>query len=139
MVYTDYCTCFYDKKEGKVCFYDEMKDRFLEKRTVKSSSEAQLIMQSWVARAPKGIICQIIGDAVENKVLDESVRCTYERCLSCEHANCLTGQAARKGLDTYNGFMKMLEEAEDVGDIIYEDEQSSSNFLGGNVKWQKVW
>ena len=58
MVYTDYCTCFYDPEEGKVCFFDEMKDRFLEKRKVTGPKEADTVMKAWVASAPNGIICQ---------------------------------------------------------------------------------
>ena len=120
MVYTDYCTTFYEPEDGMVCFYDEITDRFLEKRTVGSAAMAQALMESWVASAPSGIICQIIGHAVASS--EETVPCSYERCLSCEHANCLTGQAARKGIDAYNEWMQMLEEAEDVKDIIYEAE-----------------
>lgn len=61
IIYTDYCTCFYEPANKKVYFYDEITDRFIKKQPVKDNEEADRLMDSWVNNAPKTIICQKIG------------------------------------------------------------------------------
>ena len=56
--YTDYCTCFYLSEDHTVCFYDEIEDRFIKKQKVADKTEADTLMQSWVANAPESIICE---------------------------------------------------------------------------------
>lgn len=63
--YTDYCTCFYDREDNKVYFWDEIKDRAFEKLKVKDSKEAAVVMQEWIGNAPKNIICDCLDD-IEN-------------------------------------------------------------------------
>lgn len=58
--YTVYCTCFYDAENKKVCFYDEIKDRYIRRQKVKDKEEAEKLMQAWVDNAPADVICQMI-------------------------------------------------------------------------------
>lgn len=58
--YTDYCTCFYDSKEKSVYFWDEIKNKTIDKQKVKDRDEAGVVMRIWQDNAPQGIICQII-------------------------------------------------------------------------------
>ena len=61
IVYTDYCTCFYEPATGKVYFYDEITDCFLKEKSVKDKTEADTLMKNWVTNAPENIICQQIS------------------------------------------------------------------------------
>lgn len=61
MKYTDYCTTFYDARDGMVYFYDEMKDRMLGKQKVSGKEEAAAVMQGWIENAPKDVICEAVG------------------------------------------------------------------------------
>lgn len=58
--YTDYCTCFYEPKENKVYFYDEIKESVIEKQSVADKKEADIVMRIWQDNAPQGIICQLL-------------------------------------------------------------------------------
>lgn len=59
--YTDYCTCFYQPKENKVYFYDEIKEKVIKKQKVADKKEADIVMRIWQDNAPQGIICQIVN------------------------------------------------------------------------------
>lgn len=58
--YTDYCTCFYEPKENKVFFYDEIKESIIGNEKVNDKSEADIVMRIWQDNAPEGVICQIL-------------------------------------------------------------------------------
>ena len=60
--YTDYCTCFYVSEENIVIFYDEIKERLIEKQAVKDGKEADIVMRIWQDNAPESVICQILKD-----------------------------------------------------------------------------
>lgn len=58
--YSDYCTCFYVPEENTVFFYDEIKERTIEKKKVNDKEEADTVMRIWQDNAPESVICQII-------------------------------------------------------------------------------
>jgi hypothetical protein len=58
--YSDYCTTFYDEDDNMVYFWDEMKDRGIDKQKVSGHIEALVIMQAWKDNAPEGVICEIL-------------------------------------------------------------------------------
>ena len=60
--YTDYCTCFYVPEKNIVVFYDEIKERPIEKQAVKGGKEADIVMRIWQDNAPESVICQILKD-----------------------------------------------------------------------------
>ena len=56
--YTPYCVTFYER--GQVYFYDEIKDRIIEKVAVSSEEEALRLQKQWLDNAPSNVICQKI-------------------------------------------------------------------------------
>lgn len=60
--YTDYCTCFYVPEKNIVVFYDEIKERLIEKQAVKDGKEADIVMRIWQDNAPKNVIAHILGE-----------------------------------------------------------------------------
>ncbi len=58
--YTDYCTTFYDARDGMVYFYDEMKNRMIGKQEVSGKEEAAAVMQEWQGNAPRNVICEML-------------------------------------------------------------------------------
>lgn len=58
--YTGYCTAFYDKDDNAVYFWDEIKDKKIRKQKVADKAEADKVMQDWKAKAPKGVICDLL-------------------------------------------------------------------------------
>lgn len=61
MKYTDYCTTFYVPGEKKVYFWDEIKDKVIEKQKVKNKEEAERVMKEYKDNAPDGVICHILN------------------------------------------------------------------------------
>lgn len=58
--YTDYCTAFYDGESSMVYFYDEIKDKGIERQKVSGKVEADMVMRAWKDNAPMGVICDIL-------------------------------------------------------------------------------
>ena len=58
--YTDYCTCFYDSKEKRVYFWDEITDRKISTQKVKDFEEVKAVMRDYTESAPVNIICQCL-------------------------------------------------------------------------------
>lgn len=61
--YTEYCTCFYELKEQKVYFYDEIKERTISTQKIEDKDIAVAAMKRWVYDAPSNIICQCLDKA----------------------------------------------------------------------------
>lgn len=59
--YTDYCTCFYAAEENTVYFWDEIKDKAIEKKKVNNREEAEVVMRIWQDNSPEGVICQLLN------------------------------------------------------------------------------
>ena len=60
MLYTEYCTCFYDESAKYVYFYDELTERTISKQKVTDEIEADAIMKAWANNAPETFICHIV-------------------------------------------------------------------------------